>query len=353
MQQFNVHSEEELAEAVSDAATQKCALNIIGQGRKAGMGYAARADAQLSVSGLSGIQTYAPEELYITAKAGTPLAEINAALRERGQMLAFEPPFSDGTLGGLVAAGLSGPRRFRSGGVRDHVLGFRGVSGRGEIFKSGGTVVKNVTGYDLSKLMAGSWGILAVMSEITLKVLPAAPVTQTLVWPGLGAEEALTRLRSLWRSVLEPTALAFAGDAALARFEGVAASVQARIEAAQKEFGAGEVLDGWQAPQERALRVTLEPTKAAAFAEVIGAPARFEWAGGLALVDAGYDQAALQSWLSAHGGGLTYMNSAQGTAAPMAPALLSVQNRLKDQFDPARILCPGRLHPEIGRGKSA
>ncbi len=153
----------------------------------------------LDVSALRGISLYEPEELVLGAGPGTPMAEIEQTLAERRQQLAFEPPDlgpllggapGKGTLGGAIACNLSGPRRIKAGAARDHFLGFTAVSGRGEVFKSGGRVVKNVTGYDLSKLMCGSWGTLGVMTSLTVKVLPAAESIRTVLVMGLDAEQA-------------------------------------------------------------------------------------------------------------------------------------------------------------------
>ena len=165
-----------------------------GHGSKRAIGRPAQTDLTLDLSALSGITLYEPEELVLSAKAATPLAEIEALVAAKGQQLAFEPMdyatllggvAGRGTIGGALAANLSGPRRIKAGAARDHFLGFSAVSGRGETFKSGGRVVKNVTGYDLCKLIAGSWGTLAAMTEVTIKVLPAAETEETLLIRGL------------------------------------------------------------------------------------------------------------------------------------------------------------------------
>src|SRR3954468_13275034 len=167
--------------AVQWALAEGKTLEVMGQGSKRAIGRAAQWDLSLDLSDLSGVTLYEPEELILSAKAGTPIAEIETLLAANNQELAFEPmdhgpifgaASGRGTLGGALAANLSGPRRIKAGAARDHFLGFSAVSGRGETFKSGGRVVKNVTGYDLGKLMAGSWGTLAVMTEMTIKVLP-------------------------------------------------------------------------------------------------------------------------------------------------------------------------------------
>ena len=161
-----------------------------GQGSKLALGKPMTCDQVLDLSGLSGVVDYAPEELVVTLRAGTPMREVEALLAQRNQMLAFEPPdlgpllgreAGQGTLVGAVMGNLAGPRRLSAGAARDHLLGFSGVNGRGEAFKSGGKVMKNVTGYDLSKLLAGSWGTLAVLDEVSVKVLPAPDQTRTLM----------------------------------------------------------------------------------------------------------------------------------------------------------------------------
>jgi len=168
----------ELAEIVARGGR----LEVLGRGTKRGLGRPLQADTVLDMSGFKGISLYEPEELVLEAGAGTALGDIEKALAKNEQQLAFEPPDyskmlgtrNSGTLGGLMACGLSGPRRIKAGAARDHILGIAGVSGRGETFKAGGRVVKNVTGFDVSKLMAGSYGTLAALTSITVKVVPAA-----------------------------------------------------------------------------------------------------------------------------------------------------------------------------------
>src|ERR1043166_6704350 len=184
----------DVAAAVEWAAGEGKTLEIVGRGSKRGIGRAAQWDLTLDLSGLIGVTLYEPEELVLSARAGTPIAEIEALIGSKGQALAFEPmdcgPLfgagsTKGTLGGALAANASGPRRIRSGAARDHFLGVSAVSGRGETFKSGGRVVKNVTGYDLCKVLAGSWGTLAAMTDVTVKVLPRAETEETVLVLGL------------------------------------------------------------------------------------------------------------------------------------------------------------------------
>lgn len=198
---FKPDTPEQLTEIIQWANAHKTPLKVQGSASKTWIGHPVNTEHVLDLSGFSGISEYQPNELVLTAGAGTPLAEIEQVLADNRQMLAFEP--SDysalfpgaslekrGTLGGVLAGNISGPRRFYSGAARDHFLGFRAVSGRGEPFKSGGRVVKNVTGFDLSKLMAGSWGTLAACWEVTIKVLPMPEQTSTLLLFGLSDEEA-------------------------------------------------------------------------------------------------------------------------------------------------------------------
>src|SRR2546426_2904599 len=190
----------EVAAAIEWAFAEGKTLEIVGTGSKREIGRAAQWDLTLDLSGLSGVTLYEPDELVLSAKAGTPLAEIEALIAANGQQLAFEPMdyasilggvAGRGTVGGALAANVSGPRRIKAGAGRDHFLGFSAVSGRGETFKSGGRVVKNVTGYDLCKLIAGSWGTLAAMTEVTIKVLPRPETEETLLVRGLDAARAI------------------------------------------------------------------------------------------------------------------------------------------------------------------
>ena len=177
-------------------------LELVGRGTKRALGRPSQSDLTLDLSGLSGVTLYEPEELVLSAKAGTPIAEIEALVHEKGQQLAFEPmdcgpilgvAADAGSLGGVLAANLAGPRRIKAGAARDHFLGVTAVSGRGETFKSGGRVVKNVTGYDLCKLLAGSFGTLAAMTEVTIKTLPRPETEATVMVLGLDDARAARR----------------------------------------------------------------------------------------------------------------------------------------------------------------
>src|SRR5947209_6737600 len=254
----------DVASVVEWAAGEGKTLEVIGRGSKRGVGRAAQWDLTLDLSELTGVTLYEPEELVLSARGGTSIAEIEALIGSKGQELAFEPmdcgPLfgagaNKGTLGGVLAANVSGPRRIKSGAARDHFLGLSAVSGRGETFKSGGRVVKNVTGYDLCKVLAGSWGTLAAMTDVTVKVLPRAETEQTLLAFGLDDRAAASAMAAAMGSSAEvsgaahlPAAIAprTAGAAAAGRavtalrLEGVAPSIAHRLgtlEALLKDVG--------------------------------------------------------------------------------------------------------------------
>src|SRR5712691_11511066 len=245
--------------AVQWAVAEGKALELVGQGSKRALGRPTQTDMTLDLSRLSGVTLYEPEELVLSAKAGTPLAEIEALVAAKGQQLAFEPMDYEpilggaagrGTIGGALAANLSGPRRIKVGTVRDHFLGLTAVSGRGETFKSGGRVVKNVTGYDLCKLLAGSWGTLGIMTDVTLKVLPQPETEATLILFGLNEHDAGEAMAKAMGSSFDVSGAAHLPDylaarldglgrsdaATLLRIEGVKPSVVHRIEGLEREL---------------------------------------------------------------------------------------------------------------------
>jgi glycolate oxidase FAD binding subunit len=389
-------------DAVAWAAAEEMPLEVVGHGSKRGVGRPVQAEYALDLSGLSGVTLYEPEELVLSAKAGTPVAEIEALLEASSQMLAFEPmdfgPLAGaargrGTIGGVLAANASGPRRLKAGAARDHILGIAAVSGRGEAFKAGGRVVKNVTGYDLSKGLAGSWGTLAVTTELTFKVLPRPETEATLVIAGLTDEAAVATLCSAmgtpWEvssaahlpegiaAALPDAALAAGGRAAtLLRLEGFAPSVDYRAEKLTALFAAlGEMgrleRDAsarlWRAVRDAEAfagagpvwRVSVAPTAGpklvAALARRYALRACYDWSGGLVwlgLPDEAEDALAaeIRAAIAAIGGGhatLMRGSPALRTAIspfqPQPPALAALSQRLKAQFDPRGILNPGRM----------
>ena len=208
-------SEAALAEIIASAAASRTSLDIAGGGSKRSIGRPTNATNMVSTRGLRGITLYEPNEMVMSARAGTLLSEVQSVLAKSNQMLAFEPLELAGvvggdarhaTIGGVFATNASGPRRLSAGAARDHLMGIRGVNGRGEIFKNGGRVMKNVTGYDLCKGLAGSWGTLAVFSEVTFKVMPKPPASTTLVLLGLSDEIAIEVLCSVMGTPYEITA---------------------------------------------------------------------------------------------------------------------------------------------------
>src|ERR1700722_1615319 len=240
----------ELRQAVEWALNDGGTLDVRGQGSKLALGKPMRCDQALDLSGLSGVIDYAPEELVVTLRAGTALNEVETLLAQRNQMLAFEPPdlgpllgleAGQGTLVGAVMGNFAGSRRVSAGAARDHLLGFSGVNGRGEAFKSGGKVMKNVTGYDLSKLLAGSWGTLAVLDEVSVKVLPAPDQTRTVLLHGPDDEAAVTAMGVAMGSPHEVSGAAHVGERTALRVEGVAPSVEARVKGLRDLFPAAKM----------------------------------------------------------------------------------------------------------------
>ncbi|HEU5019272.1 MAG TPA: FAD-binding protein, partial [Pseudolabrys sp.] len=226
---LNPRDIKEVEESVRWALGEEKTLEIVGQGSKRALGRPSQTDLTLDLSGLSGVTLYEPAELVLSARVGTPLAEIEKLLAENGQELGFEPldygpllggEAGRGTLGGAIAANLSGPRRIKAGAARDHFLGVTAVTGRGETVKSGGRVVKNVTGYDLCKLIAGSWGTLAVMADITVKVLPRAETESTVLIAGLEDARACEAMATAMGSSCDVSGAAHLPDHVASHFSG-------------------------------------------------------------------------------------------------------------------------------------
>ena len=382
---FKPENTAQLCEAVKWAAGAGQALEIAGTGSKRAIGNVMETDHLLDMTGLSGVEVFQPEELVISARPGTLRADIEKLMDDAGQQFAFEPPdFSHllgadhaGTLGGMVASNLSGPRRIKAGAVRDHVLGVHAVSGRGEIFKTGGRVVKNVTGYDLSKLLTGSWGTLAAMTNITLKVLPAAQTEATLAIAGLDNEQAVAAMGLAMRSSCEVSGAAhIPGDQTLLRLEGFEASVRARTGHLQdllKDYGEHRMLDAGQSrkiwrqvrdakflsatPAQAVWRISVPPAQGAkvlaAIEDRIPARAFFDWAGGLIwleVTDGHHAHGAdVRTAIARTGGHATLVRAGdearKGTAAfqPQPEALAALAKRIKSAFDPLNILNRGRM----------
>lgn len=385
----------ELTDAVRWAIACGEPLEVVSAGTKREIGRPVQAGHLLDLSDIAGIVDYEPAELILTVKAGTPLAEVEAALHEHGQELAFEPmdygpllggEAGKGTIGGLVGANLAGPKRLKHGAARDHILGLEAVSGRGEIFKAGGRVVKNVTGYDLPRALCGSWGTLALATEVTFKVLPKAESEATLVIAGLAPQEATEAMTRAMGSSAEvssaaflPTGLALehglSGDAALLRLEGFGPSVDYRFESLVRLFGKDAKVDRldraasmalWKALRdclpfaggtEPVWRCSVAPTAGAGLvadlSRSLAVDAFLDWSGGLVwLRMAGGDPQAeaVRAAVKRAGGGHATLvradSSLRNTIAPFEPqpeALAALSRRLKAQFDPSGILNPGRM----------
>jgi len=382
-------------------------LEIIGHGSKRGIGQVMATNAVLDLSALNAVVSYEPNELIITVQAGAPLADVTSLIDSKNQQFAFEPmntaallgTAEAGTIGGMIAAGLAGPRRIRAGGARDHLLGAHAVSGFGDSFKTGGKVVKNVTGYDLCKLLAGSWGTLAVMTEVTLKVMPRPESERTLLLRGLddlAANRAMTAALGSPFDVsaaahLPPTALratreedlqrlAAPGHAVtLVRLEGIAASVahraaslarllapfgtvEFREEAKSAElwhavrdvepFAAGSALGGWPV-----WRIVCPPAAGGALGQALARETEgeviYDWGGGLiwaALPPKPDAQAALvRARVNAAGGHAMLLRASEDVRRtidvfhPQAAGVAALGERVRQGFDPKGVLNRGRM----------
>ncbi len=402
---FKPETSAQALDVISWGLANKKPLEIQGAGSKRAIGHRPQSAAILSLSGLKGISLYEPEELVLTAAAGTPVAEIEAVLAKKNQELAFEPAdFSrllgatdaPGTIGGIMAANISGPRRLKAGAARDHFLGLKAISGRAEEFKSGGRVVKNVTGYDLCKGLAGSWGTLAVLTEVTLKVLPAAEQMTTVVVAGLSDVEAMNAMSMAMNSSCEVSGAAHipanlvkrscfediansGTSATLLRLEGIAPSVEYRATQLQtllgslgsitKVTGADEIwrdvrdVHYFSENQEKAVwKLSVPPARgalvtAAVAAEVPGVKYFFDWAGGLiwAAVPGlnNASQTAIRKCLEACGGHATLFRASEEVRSTadifhtLEPGLMALTKNLKDNFDPSGILNPGRMYRNL------
>ena len=402
MKTMKPSDEAEVVAAILEANVERRPLEIRGAGSKRAIGRPVEDAGLLNLSGLAGITLYEPDELVLSAGAGTPISKIHSALAEKGQELAFEPmdygPLfgrkrGAGTIGGALAANLSGPRRIKAGAARDHFLGMKAVSGRGEAFKAGGRVMKNVTGYDLSKGVAGSWGTLVAMTEVTVKVMPRAETEASLVFLGLADEAASAAMSTALGSPFEISAAAHLPAPSLSglslkagldvgkaltvlRIEGFAPSVENRDEATRahlKAHGAAELLTE---AQSRALwldirdvkafagdgtpvwRISTAPSEGWKVAAAIGREAEarvtYDWGGGLVWLNLGESEdagaALVRGALGRHGGHATLIRASEELRArvpvfqPQPGGLGVVTQRYKASFDPRGILNPGRMY---------
>ena len=389
---FTPQNETELADIVRAATVEKRTFEIVGRGTKRGLGRPVEADAILDLSALTGIVRYEPDELIITARAGTPIAEIEAALDEKRQRLGFEPadwsalygtsPHA-ATIGGVLSADASGSARLRYGAARDHLLGFRAVNGSGAHYNAGGRVVKNVTGFDLPKLFCGAMGTLGPLTEVTLRLVPRASDTATLAIKDVEPETGLAFLRRIWSSPLEPTGLAYVpkiaagaflalGDigegAALIRIDGADGPLADKIgllktlldgrdatllpdtDDAFARIASGEAL---AACADDIWRIFVPPAAAAGCVRSLLPPLWLaDWAGGVLWI-AGEQVDGLHAITEGFGGHAMLMRASAEKRArvsifpPEVPVRAALTRRVKDAFDPDGLFNPGRMYEGV------
>jgi glycolate oxidase FAD binding subunit len=403
---LKVRDAKDVEQVVRAALASEQPLEIIGGGSKRAIGQPMATNALLDLSSLNAVTAYEPNELIITVQAGAPLGDVKSLIDSKNQQFAFEPMNTSqllgtpdiGTIGGMIGAGLAGPRRIKAGGARDHLLGAHAVSGFGDSFKAGGRVVKNVTGYDLCKLLAGSWGTLAVMTEVTLKVMPRAESERTLVLRGLDDVTANRAMTAALGSPFDvsgaahmPNSAFRAGLGALAdlgspqqavtllRLEGITASAAHRaasLGAALGPFGTAEIVEDaasaaiWSSVRDVApfaaggalgawpvWRIVCPPASGGALGQALardsGGDVIYDWGGGLiwAALPPSTDASAgmLRSRVNAVGGHATLLRASEPVRRnvdvfhPQEEGLARLSERVRHSFDPKNLLNRGRL----------
>lgn len=405
MDTLKVRDAKDVEEVVRAAVASEQPLEVIGHGSKRAIGHPMATNALLDVSALNAVSSYEPNELIITVQAGAPLADVQSLIDAKNQQFAFEPmdisvllgTAGAGTIGGMIGAGLAGPRRIKAGGIRDHLLGAHAVSGFGDSFKTGGRVVKNVTGYDLCKLLTGSWGTLAVMTELTLKVMPKPEAERTLVLRGLDdvtANKAMTAALGspfdvsgaahLPGSALRSGGGALAGLASgqpvtLVRLEGISASAAHRAASLSQTLSAYGTVDSladdasaaiWSALRDvvpfaangalgawPVWRIVCPPASGGALGQALsratGGDVIYDWGGGLiwAAVPPGADAQAtlVRGQVEAIGGHATLIRATEDVRRavdvfqPQAAGLAALGERVRASFDPRSVLNRGRM----------
>lgn len=375
-------SEAELAEAVAGAADP---FEIIGSATKRMIGRPVQAAQTLDLSGFSQVEAYEPEELILDIGAGARLADAEALIETRNQHLAFEPPdlsavlgsAGSGTVGGLVACNLSGPRRIKAGAARDHILGVRGVTGMGDVFKAGARVVKNVTGYDLPKLMTGSYGTLAALTTVILKVLPKPETEETIVIAGQDDAAAVKLMSLAMQSACEVSGAAYVPEEGVyLRLEGVAPSVSYRRDQLARALGlpvqvmaAKTSSAKWTSIRDALVftedltrplwRLSVTPSDAPGIVSRLGSWTDirylFDWAGGLIWLEmpASEDAGAGLVRGAVTSGHATLIRASETERSnvdvfqPQEAALAALSARVKASFDPNHIFNPGRMYRGI------
>ena len=403
-ERFLPETEQQTRELVQWAIAEGRTISVQGKNTKQGFGLPVNADCTLSLEKLSGILEYHPEELVMAALPGTPKAEIQQELARHNQHLAFEPPAlnrmyqveDEGTIGGIFIGNLAGPRRFKAGGARDHILGVRAINGRAESWKSGGKVIKNVSGYDMSKLITGSWGTLSLVTEVVFKVLPAPATSMSLAVRGLTTEQAMALLTDIISTPCETSGLAYLPEPALTamqpdedtfpcasltliRLEGTRLSVDERLQAIRKklpESYKNNVLDQaesvatWSCVRDVTplhdtgrtpviMRISVPPASAPALSRYLDqldgciwyldAAGSWLWAG---IGQTGQEEQldAVRREVDIIGGTATLyrapsaMKHNSGIYSFPDAAIRHLNEKIKNSFDPGNILNPGRLY---------
>lgn len=373
MSEIAAASESDVVDAVRHARTTRSPFEIVGARSKRNLGRATtRPDSILDVSAIKGIVAYEPEELIITVLPATPIAEIEAALAEKSQRLGFDPPdwgpllgapAGMGTIGGAISADASGSARIRYGAVRDQLLGFRAVNGFGQPFKAGGKVVKNVTGFDIPKLVCGAFGTLCVLTEVTLRVFPKPSLSQTLSLRNVPPEHAFALLRKIWSSPLEATGLACANGATVIRLEGEKEPLAEKIAFLKSLCGGRDITlvddvdifrklgngDLFLSSQDYLWRIAIPPCTAASVVTEVGSALwAADWAGGLLWIATNSGQ-RLREIVSEAGGHALLMRADARTRAGVDvferedPVRAQLTRSVKAAFDPLGLFNPGRM----------
>jgi glycolate dehydrogenase FAD-binding subunit len=390
---FTPDNDGQLVELIQSGLANGSRFSIQGHNTKAGFGYEQETEAGISTTCLNGILDYEPAELVMRAKAGTPLADIEDALSQHDQHLAFEPAklgrlydseAANGTIGAVFMANLSGPRRFVAGAARDHILGVRAVSGRGEVYKSGGNVIKNVTGYDLSKLLSGSWGTLSVVTELTFKVLPKPQYSMSLGVAEIDPASGLAILSKVAQSPLQTSGLAYLPQSSLKelpeqlcliRLEGSHISVQERLKGLKQllpenlsliEYDQEQSQTIWKAigntsilnTDQVVLKISIPPASAPDLIKEIPSAFNYDWyadaAGAWLWLALSEDNAVdnikwLRRQIAEQGGSAVLYKATEeikrpaGIHSALTAGLSALTQRIKNSFDPNNILNPERL----------
>jgi glycolate oxidase FAD binding subunit len=369
-----VTDEAEVIDAVREARERRRTLEIVGAGTKRAFGRPVRCDDILDVSGLRGVVSYQPEELLLTVLPGTPVAEIEQLLAQNGQRLGFDPgdwgPLfgaraDSGTIGGAISADVCGPAAVRYGRVRDHLLGYRAVNGFGEAYKAGGKVVKNVTGFDLPKLMSGAMGTLGVLTEVTLRVFPKASSSKVFAMHGLDAADGFALLRTIWSSPLEATGLVYFDGTAFVRLEGEPqplAEKEAMLRALLGEDpDDGDALFralGGGAPVTAASHdvwlLDLPPANASDAVRALGADIWLgDRAGGLLWIGIAKSDSSIHDIAARHGGSAKLLRAGDETRRRIGPfmpeqaARAALTKAVKAAFDPLGLFNPARMYEGV------